>query len=312
MRAFLPLVFFLSGFAGFLLAKGTPAGIPINNIAEIAYTVNGVSSNFASNTDSFVVDQVVDIHVDWQDTESVKVFAGSHDRVLTFRVTNEGNGDENLTIGRDHNTSSDFTPDNLRIFFDADHNGIFDPAIDSIVTNPLHLNSDTNVTLFLVGDIPDNNTTQAGAKAFEILRIASQSNATVGADDPAVVDTVIRKGEDNASGIYEVFDFWLESNKTVRIHSDDNATHTGTRITYTIAVGIGGNATGRTIGHVVIRDAIPAGTQYLPGTLHRDDTLLTDASDGDGGECDGTTLRVELGDLHGDTIRKVTFDVRVQ
>jgi len=300
------------GMVGIGMAKGTPANTPIANQAHIAYAVGGIDNNLSSNTDTFVVDRIVDIHTAWEDSASVKVSAGDHGRVLTFRVTNEGNGEDNLTLAHDHNTSSDFAAAPWHLFVDTNHNGTFDPGTDTAVSGALSLAADANVTIFFVGDIPDNNTTVPGAKAYEILRAASESNATAGADNPEAVDVVVRQGEDAATGIYEVLDYWLESNKTAALHSGDGQAHTGTRITYTIALRIGGNAAGKTIGQVVLTDAVPPHTRYVPHTLRLNGASKTDAADGDNGQCDGTTVRVDVGTISGTTTQKITFDVEIQ
>jgi len=311
LHSFFRWILLLLSLAVVLAAKGTLAGTGIDNSAQIAFAVGGVDHNITSNTDTFVVDRVVDVHTSWQDSAPVKVSAGDHGRVLTFVVSNEGNSDDKLTLSHDHNSSSDFAPENLQIFLDTNHNGIFDPGTDTVVSD-LSLPADGNATIFFVSTIPDDNTTQPGTKAWEILRAASESNATSGADDPSAVDTVVRQGEDNATGVYEVLDYWLESNKTARIHSADGKTHTGTRVSYTITVGIGGDAAGKTIGQVVITDAIPAGTRYVAGSLRLEGHPLSDRIDGDAGQCDGTTVRVDVGTLSGTASKQVTFDVDIQ
>ena len=304
------MVLVLSG-AGWLLAQGTAAGTAVNNTAQIAYTVGNVDGNISSNTSTFVVERVVDVQTAWQDAASVKVAAGDQGRVLTFLVSNEGNGDDNLTLSYEHNTSSDFVPTGMILYEDTNGNGHYDPGVDANVTG-LSLAADANATIFLVGAIPDDNSTAPGNASREILRATTESNATAGADHPDAVDVVIRTGEDNATGIYEIRDYWLESHKTATVHSDDNATHTGSRVTYTIEFYIGGHAAGKTIKQIVLSDTIPSNTSYVPGSLALDGTVQTDAADGDHGQCDGMTVRVHAGDISGATHHTVTFDVEVR
>ena len=296
---------------GWLHAKGTHAGTAIANQAQIAYALGGIDSNLSSNSDRFVVDRVVDVQTAWQDAAPVKVAAGDQGRVLTFLVTNEGNGEDNLTLSYDHNTSSDFIPTGVTLYEDTNGNGRYDPGADANVTG-LSLAADANATIFLVGAIPDDNSTVSGNTSHEILQAATESNATAGADHPGAVDVVIRTGEDNATGIYEIREYWLESHKSATVHSDDNATHTGTRVTYTIEFYIGGHAAGKTIRQIVIRDAVPPNTTYVPGSLALDGAAQTDAADGDHGQCDGTTVRVHAGDISGAVHHTVTFDVEVR
>ena len=292
-----------------LHARGTLSGTAIANEAQIAYAVSGIPSSLSSNTDTFVVDQIVDLQVAWEDNAPVKVAAGDTDRVLTFRVTNEGNGDDNLTLTYDHNTTSDFAPTHFRIFLD-DGNGVYD-GNETLVTH-LTLHADQNVTLFLLGDIPDDNTTAPGHRSYEVFRATTESNTTTGVDRPGVVDVVVRTGSDEDTGIWEIRDYWFTAEKNATVHSDDNATHTGTRITYTITYYIDGNAAGKTIRHVVLTDAIPSNTRYVPGSLRQDGAPRTDAIDGDNADCNGTVARLNVGTITGATRHTFEFDVRVK
>ncbi len=292
-------------------AKGTSVGTDINNTALIEYAVGGMDHNLTSSTDRFVVDRVVDIQVVWEDSAPVKVSAGDTERVLTFVLANEGNGDENITLAYEHNTSSDFTPQGVWIYRDEDNNSIFDPAIDTNLSRVV-LGADTNVTLFLVGTIPDDNTTAPGSQSYETLHADTERNATAGADQADQVDTVVRTGKDQDTGSWIIRDYWLVAEKNATVHTDDNATHTGSRITYTIDTWIGGKAAGHHIDAVVVSDVIPAGTRYLPGSLRLDATALTDKADGDAGEANATMVTVRVGTLSGTTHRTMQFDVEVE
>jgi uncharacterized repeat protein (TIGR01451 family) len=300
----------LFGSSILLGAKGTLAGTSIPNQAQIAYVVGGIDNNLTSNTDEFVVDRIIDVHISWQDNAPVQVSAGDPRRVLTFRATNLGNSDENMTLTYDHNTTSDFAPTNIKIYQDTDGDGHFDPAVDTEITMPVGLANDANMTIFIVSDIPDTAT--PSQKSLDGVTVAVDANATAGADDPSAIDTVIRQKSERDQGAYEVRDYWLATQKTQIIHSDDNATHTGTRITYTIDTWIDGNATGQSIGNVVITDPIPSGTAYTASSLVLDGTSLSDAADGDAGEVVGGVVTVRIGTLSGTTHKKVSFDVEVQ
>ncbi len=309
-RAFFAF-FLLLSFGAMAAAKGTLAGTDITNTAQIAYSVGGIDNNITGNADTFVVDRIVHVTTDWQDNAPVEVSAGDTDRVLSFVVANLGNGEDNITMGYEHNASSDFLPQNARLFEDTDGNGRYDPGVDAAVTQ-LNLAADTNVTLFVVGDIPDDNTTLPGARSRDGIRAESNATATPGADRQDQVDTVVIQKSDTAEGIWQVYDYWLATQKSALIHSEDNATHTGTRITYTIDTWIDGNATGRHIEAVVVTDKVPAGTRYLPGSLRLDATILTDKADGDIGEANATVVTVRVGTLSGMTHKKVSFDVEVK
>jgi uncharacterized repeat protein (TIGR01451 family) len=308
---------FVLGFAVLLSmtlliqAKGTLSGTSVANQADIAYTVGGIANSTTSNADTFVVDRVVDLLVVWEDAAAVEVGAGDVDRALTFRLTNQGNGADTFSLSHEHNATSDFTPQNIKIFRDANGNGHFDAGVDLQITD-INLTADANATLFLVGDIPDNNSTTPGKQAHEAIRATSDSVATPGADNPAAVDVVIRKQTDIDEGTLVIRNFWFAAVKSAVLHSEDNLTHTGSRITYTIDTYIDGNATGRTITGVDVIDPIPAGAQYLSGTLKLEGVALSDAVDGDKGDANTTVVHVFVGTLNGTAHQRISFDVQVQ
>jgi uncharacterized repeat protein (TIGR01451 family) len=63
---------------------------------------------------------------------------------------------------------------------------------------------------------------------------------------------------------------------------------------------------------VAIDDPIPAGTDYVPGSLTLDDRTLSDTSDGDAGTANTTSIRVALGDIAANATRTIQFSVKIQ
>lgn len=305
------LLLLLSFLTSAIYAKGTLAGTTVQNRADIVYSLGGVDYNLSTNIDSFVVDQIVDIGISWQDNSAVEAGAGDNASVLTFLLTNQGNGDDNISLAYDHNTtSSSFIPLNPLIYIDSNANGIYDPTIDQIISN-ITLAADANATLFIVSDIPDSNLS-AGSSSFDSISATSTTSANQSADRQDEVDVVVRTGTDEAEGEYRVRDYFLRSVKLSAVRSDDNQTHTGSIITYTIDLSIGGNSAGRTISGVVLEDVIPIGTVYQAGSLRLDGINLSDPADGDAGSYDGSKIRVDVGTLSGAIHKKVEFDVQVQ
>lgn len=84
----------------------------------------------------------------------------------------------------------------------------------------------------------------------------------------------------------------------------------GALIRYTLTVQ--NNAAASADGdNVIITDPVPADTTYAPGTLTLDAASLTDAADADAGSFDGTSIRVNLGDISPGVTHTVTFDAMV-
>jgi uncharacterized repeat protein (TIGR01451 family) len=83
----------------------------------------------------------------------------------------------------------------------------------------------------------------------------------------------------------------------------------GATATFTIEARVSGTGS---VANLVVTDAIPAGTTYVPGTLALDAGALTDAADTDAGTAsDASGISVALGSTAAGTNRSVTFDVTI-
>jgi uncharacterized repeat protein (TIGR01451 family) len=81
----------------------------------------------------------------------------------------------------------------------------------------------------------------------------------------------------------------------------------GTIASFAIEARVSGTGS---IANLVVTDAIPDGTTYVPGTLALDAATLTDAADGDAGTAsDASGINVTIGDLVAGSRSTVTFDV---
>ena len=79
------------------MAAGTVAGTTIANFATVNYQVGGISQTpLNSNTVSFVVDRKINLTVATVDVAAVSISPGSSANVLTFTVTNTGNGTQDF------------------------------------------------------------------------------------------------------------------------------------------------------------------------------------------------------------------------
>ena len=115
-------------------AAGTPAGTIINNSATATYDLpGGGQDSVTSNVVSLTVDELLDVSVASTDGGDVATFPAAVNQVLTFRVTNAGNGSENFVLtARDTVGGDDFNPPATSIVIDGNGNGVFDPGIDTV------------------------------------------------------------------------------------------------------------------------------------------------------------------------------------
>ena len=74
-----------------VLAVGTTAGIDISNTATVDYSIGGTAGS-VNDTVTFRVDEKLDVNVTWQDAANIGVNTPDTNRVLTYLLTNTGNG----------------------------------------------------------------------------------------------------------------------------------------------------------------------------------------------------------------------------
>ena len=300
--------FFLVSFLVVILlnAKGTLSGEKIDNQASIGFNLNGTDHLIQSNIDSFVVDKIVDIKLNWQDSAPVSVASNEKDRVLTFLLTNLGNGKDTIKLTDIIDTQNSFTPPptNIRLYEDSNNNGIFDSSDKKV--SQLALDADNNKTLFIVSDIPDGNQT-INSEAFVGIKATSTATNSSGADNADKVDVVIRNKEKSEYGIYKIRECWLEAIHSGEVIGDNNKTHTGSIIEYTIKLSIGGNNSKKTIKDINVTDLIPDKTLYIPNSLNLNGKTLKDSE-----HLKDDTIVINNLTISDDSVQEVKFRVQVQ
>ena len=300
-------------------AVGTPAGTPISNTATVSFDV-GADSYTQSATALFTVDERIDVVVTWQDVAPVVVAPADVDRLLTFLVTNSGNGSESFSLSVDAGIAGDqFDPTNARVYVDANDSGIFEPGVDPLyqpgVNDPL-LAPDAARLVFALSDIPP--AVLNGDRADVELRATSftggVSGTVVSGGGDLGTDAVIGSGTSAVLGSYLVADLIVSTLKSAVV-SDPGGGSTpvpGSTITYTLVVTTSGTGA---VANLVITDPLPPFTSYVAGSLALDGSSLTDAADLDAGDVGGTTpnqVTVALGNVAGGSLpHTITFEVTI-
>jgi len=298
-----------------LNAKGVEAGTDITNIATLEYQIGGVVHTTNSNSVVDRVDQLIDVNMVWQDTTPILVESGESGRVLTYKLTNTGNGKDTFTLNHISESSSDFNINNPRIYVDSNNNGIYDGG--DLLVSEIELESDGSSILFLVSDIPAG-TYVNGNQSKNILEAISRtggSGATGTIHSGAGINGVdavdgFNGGRSKATGIYEINSINVKLTKSASISTND--VFTGTIITYTILVALEGVGN---IDTLVVSDTIPAGTSYMAGSLKLDGASLSDTSDSDIGSFVSNEILVNLGSVsQSSTVpysKTITFQVKI-
>ncbi len=312
-----------------VFAVGTPAGSFIDNQATATYTIGASTFIEPSNITRTTVAEIIDITVTWQDIADVTVSSGGTNEVLTFQVTNTGNGNEDFALTTNAPGTPDFGPTLVGIYADTNGNGSYDAGPDLAITDTPVLAADASVIVFVLNDIPGG---QSDTDRGECELTAASNTPTFATPwspgdmesnggDGGTIDAVLgtTAGNGSISGFYIVSNISIDIDKFVDTILDPFGTAQpvpGAVITYRFEV----TATGPgTATGVVVTDEIPTNTTYVANTLEYDFTgpitSLTDAGGDDAGDVGATTagyVTVSLGNMDNSTgPYTITFDVTI-
>lgn len=296
-------------------AASVPAGTLIENTATASFDTGGPTQSINSNTVTIRVDELLDVAVASKDASAITI---SGSAVLSFTVTNTGNGPEAFVLTADPAVAGNgfnSTVDSLAI--DTNNNGVYDAGIDTLVANggnsPL-INPDTPLTVFVLVSSPgaaDGSTSQVNLLAQAVTGTGAPGTVFPGAGEGGGAAVVGNSGADDAargSLISSAVSVSLVKTATVSDPFGGSQPVPGARIRFQIVA----NATGSgSINNLKISDAIPASTTYVANTLTLDSTPLTDLADSDAGVASAAGVVVTLGTTSAGATRTVTFDVKV-
>lgn len=301
-------------------AAGTTAGTTISNVATATYDLpNGGSGTIQSNVVTIKVDELINVTVAWHDPGDVVGPAGGTNQVLSFTVTNGGNGTEAFTLGTVAALGGDdFDPTITAIVLDTNGNGAYDPGVDTVYvpgTNDPTLAPDQSTTVFILSTLPlsaaDGNRGRAELSATSKKGTGTPGTSFAGKGQGggnAVVGATGGKGQ--ADGFYKVLKASVAFVKSAAVADPFGGTSQvpGATITYTLAATVSGTGN---IANLKVTDSVPAGTTYKSGSITLDGTALTDAADSDAGSFSGTGIAVNLGTVATGATRTVTFKVTI-
>lgn len=311
------------------LAAGTAAGTAITNTATVSADVGGTPVTASSNADVVTVAEVIDVDVTLLTIGNVLVNTPSSGQVLTYRVTNVGNGVDRFALTVNDAIGGDqFDPSFFEIHLDGNGNGLYDPGVDPLYVpgaGDPQLNgaspAQDDVVVFVLNDVPAA-LASGDLGASELLAASTTGVGAPGlvlpgagdAGSDAIVGT--NGGDDLAQGTYQVSAVALAIAKSSSVSDPFGGTQPipGATITYTLVV----TATGvGSADGAVLTDAIPASTTYVAGSMTRNAAALTDASDApvDAADFGVTTpgaVTVGLGNLPaGGPPETITFQVTI-
>lgn len=298
-------------------AAGVAAGTVIQNTASATYSSGSDTTTVNSNTVNLRVDELLDVAVASLDAGPRPL--GSGTAVLSYSLTNTGNGSEAFLLTADPAVSGNAFDANVQtIAIDTNGNGVYDPGVDTVIANGGStgaIASDTSVTVFVVVSLPSGAADNASSQV-RLTALAATGTGTpgttfagqgTGGGDAVVGSTT---AQDDALGalVSSTAAVTLIKSFSVADPFGGSQPVPGATVTYTIRADIAG--TGQVSG-LVVTDPIPAGTTYIPGSLALDGVALTDAADADAGTASGSGIAVQIGTQNGGTSRSVTFRAQI-
>ena len=298
-------------------AAGVIAGTQIANTATATYDSGSASVSIQSNTVTVRVDELLNVAVSSLSANPTAAAAGT--TVLTYQVTNTGNGAESFDLTADPAVSGNaFDPALQSIAYDTNGNGVYDPGTDVILatgTPTPAIAPDSSLTVFVLTTLPGTATDgQTG-------QVRLTATSTTGSGTPGTVfagqgagggDAVVgaSTGLDNAlaTEIARLAAVNLTKSAAILDPFGTQQPVPGAIVTYALLAMVSGAGSASNLN---VTDVIPAGTSYQPGTLTLDGVALSDAADGDTGQASAAGIAVSLGTLAGGSSKTVAFKVKI-
>ncbi len=295
-------------------AAGTRAGSTISNTATASFDTGAGTTTIDSNQVDLLVDELLDVTVDSSNPADVPTTPGATGQVLTFSVTNNGNGVENFVLSTIANAGGDnYDPVVTQIYID-NGDGVFDSGTDTLYTpgaNDPQLDPDESVTVFVVattpGTVVDGNRGIVSLVAAAVTGTGAPGTSFSGQGEgggDAVVGSTGADGTDAGAFIVSAATVTLVKSAVVTNPLGTADPIPGATITYTIVATVAGSGS---VSGLAITDNIPADTSYIAGSITLGGVAQSDAVDADAGDYNGTRINVTLGTVAGGQTRTVTF-----
>src|SRR5215213_7538463 len=282
---------------------GEGAGVIISNRAEATYAdETGQEFLTVSETISVTVSTVAAVTVTPDETEASATAAPNERVTRLFRVCNTGNTPDFYTI-----TSAEVSAPAalVSLHFDADGSGTLDAndrpvTLDSTMSPRLARGQCVGVLA-----VVDVGAGRLGEQ-FNIRIVARSSVAdalNAGAQDAGTIINAYGNG----ARLTAPSDPSLPPVKLVE-GKESVTTSPGQVLNYTITFRNSGDTVAR---NVVLRDELPAGLNYVQGSLRLGGRVLTESQDGDEGSVAGRRIEVRFAQVAVGEVLEVSFQGRV-
>lgn len=265
--------------------SATKAGTEITNAAIVRYDIPGGNSGVTATSEvKFKVLELIEVNVTSNNSGNQTVNAGDNDQVLTYTVTNNGNGEESFKIAATNEISDNFDVANIRVFLDnpngtSAEKGVYD-ANDIVynVSDLLTLPAETSRKIFVLNNIPAGATSNQQAKVK--VEVSSNTSGATTANKGTLLPTGEVVGNNPFNSEIDTFAIGVPTtpvavniNKTILQIEDPfhtgnpsapggiNQYVPGSIVTYQITVAVTGSA--GSINNLVVTDQIPNEMEFV-------------------------------------------------
>lgn len=294
---------------GFAYALGTAAGTLIHNTVEVSFQIGDntetIHTEQASHT--FTVSELIRGNVTNMNPDGVAAPAPAQDVILTFQLTNTGNGEETFLLDTD-TLQGDFTAEITAMWLESNGEPGWQDS-DTLYQDGegVPLQADQTVTVYVVGNIPSDQEHEAAGSILltatsatpgaDLLDVGEALPATANNGVEAVVAQANASHQD--SGMYVVSGIKLDVRKEVLAVRDPyqgDLVMPGSEVTYQITVAASGQGTAKDLQ---LNDPSPDSMSYKKNSLALNGELLSDQQDDDKGYFDETadTVWFKPGDI---------------
>ena len=278
-------------------AQGVTAGTVISN--TVIVTANELPEHGLQASTEFTVAEVLNMSLVSLDTQDVAVLSPANHRVLTFQLTNTGNGSESFSLATNASLTGDnFDPTVTSIWVetnqtqDLQNGAAGSNATDSQYGADLEnilLQADESVIIYVLSTIPGSlQRSKTGKIALTATSTSTGvSNHVAGESIKAAGDNGIElvllkdQGKTEAMGSYITTSLNLNMTKSVASIIDPygkDRIMTGSVVTYKISVTAVGEGMTE---NLVITDPTPEHMRYKTGSMKLNNNALSDTQDRD-------------------------------
>lgn len=284
--------------AGPAYSVGTPAGTAIENHVIVSYQIgsdpNARYTEKAAHT--FIVSELIRSNVSALDPQGIGAATPAINAVLSFQLTNTGNGNEPFLLTTTNGLPNQFTPDVTGLWIESNGQPGWQSDDTLYLSNSggVPLAANQSETVYVVSDIPPNldDESKSDVALISTSGTPNASSQLIGGSFDGLGDGGIEAviAQNNArhqdASHYTVSTVKLDVVKSILSIIDPYGTGLlmpGSEVTYKIRMVASGSGTA---SNLVIDDAVPDSMHYKNHSLTLNGNPLSDSTDGDIGRYD--------------------------